>query len=305
MKMKIKKIVGIILSVMLITTALSGCNSADEKTNDGKLNVYTSFYAMYDFTKKIGGDKINITNLVPAGIEPHDWEPTTTDIINLEKADMLIYNGAGMEHWAKTILSSLENKDLITVEASSGIALLESHHDKGEVSDPHVWLSIKGAKAEMEAIKNALVIADPDNATYFQDNYIKYAAEFDTLDQKYTDTLSALVNKDIIVAHQAFGYLCNEYGLNQIAIEGLSADSEPDPARMTQIIQFAKENNIKTIFFEELVSPKVAKTIADEIGAVTAVLNPLEGLSDDEVKNGEDYLSVMEANLAAIKLALE
>ena len=114
-----------------------------------------------------------------------------------------------------------------------------------------------------------------------------------------------MTNKDIIVAHKAFGYLCKAYGLNQIAIEGLMPDSEPDPARMEEIIQLAKKKKINTIFFEELVSPKVANTIAKEIGAKTEVLNPLEGLSEEQVDAGEDYFSVMRTNLKQIKNALE
>ncbi len=287
-------------------------NNADQSTS-GKLKVYTSFYPLYDFARKVGGDKVDVTNLVPAGTEPHDWEPATTDILSLEKGDILIYNGAGMEHWVDQVTSSLENKNLVLVEASDGLTLLEGgeeeeeEHDDAEGSgyDPHVWLSIRNAKKEMENIKNAFVKADPDNSDYYEENYTKYAAGFDELDQKFTSELSAAANKDIVVAHKAFAYLCADYGLNQVAIEGLAADSEPDAKRMAEIIEFAKSNNINTIFFEELVSPKVAETIASEIGAKTDVLNPLEGLTQEQLNTGEDYLSVMEENLEALLKALE
>ncbi len=289
--------------------------------NPGKLSVCASFYPMYDFASKIGGDRIEMINMVPAGTEPHDWEPSATDITNLEKADVFIYNGAGMEHWAEKVLDSLQNKNLIAVEASNGLTLLEGHgheeesageedhedeeeHEE-EAFDPHVWLSPQNAKGEMEAIKNAFSQADPENKDYYEANFSKYAAEFDALDSEFKDTLSAFKNRDIIVAHQAFGYLCADYGLNQVAIEGLSADSEPDPARMAEIIRFAKEHDVKVIFFEELVSPKVAETIASAIGAETDVLNPIEGLSDEQLKSGDDYFSVMRQNLAALKAALE
>ncbi len=293
--------------------------SSEAGRDTSRLTVYTSFYPMYDFAKKVGGDKIELTNLVPAGTEPHDWEPATTDITGLENADMLIYNGAGMEHWVDKVLDSLENKDLVAVQASEGVELMEGHHghddeeeeEDGEHEeeesgyDPHVWISIKNAKIEMETIKNALAEADPDNAQYYEDNYKEYAAKFDELDAAYAETLAALPNKDIIVAHQAFGYLCRDYGLNQVAIEGLSPDSEPDPARMAEIIRFAKDNHVTTIFFEELVSPKVAETIAKELGAKTDVLNPVEGLTDEQLAAGKDYLSVMADNLEALKAALQ
>ena len=146
---------------------------------------------------------------------------------------------------------------------------------------------------------------NPENADYYEKNYETYSKKFDELDKKYKDTLDPIDNKSIIVAHEAFGYLCDEYDIKQVGIEGLTPDSEPDPARMTEIIKFAKDNNIKTIFFEELVSPKVAKTIAKEINADTAVLNPLEGLSNEDIKNGEDYFLVMEKNLQAIYESLK
>lgn len=304
--------------------------ASDNKGND-KLEVYTSFYPLYDFAVKIGGDKVKVINLVPAGTEPHDWEPATTDILSLEKADMLIYNGVGMEHWVDQVSASLENENLILLEASKGITLLEGgehedehagedgytkedeHTDEDEEGyetaqegfDPHVWLSIKNGKKEMENIKDAFVKADPDNKDFFEENYEKYAAEFDALDLKFREELSGLTNKDLIVAHQAFAYLCADYGLNQVAIEGLAADSEPDAKRMAEIIDFARDKEIKTIFFEELVNPKVAETIAAEIGAQTDVLNPLEGLTQEQFNNGEDYLSIMEQNLNALVSALK
>ena len=293
-----------------------------EDTDGQKLKGMASFYPMYDFAVKIGGDKAEVTDMVPAGTEPHDWEPAATDIKNLEEADLFVYSGAGMEHWADDVLASLETKRLVSAEASAGLTLRPGHshdeeehegaeehaeeeeHDRGQF-DPHVWLSPVNAKKEMENIKNAYVKADPDNKDYYEDNYKTYAVRFDELDQEYKDTLSALPGKSIVVSHEAFGYLCDTYGLTQMGIAGLSPDTEPDPARMAEIIDFVKTNHVKVIFFEELVSPKVAETIAAETGARTRVLNPLEGLSDEELKNGADYFTVMEDNLKQLKAALE
>lgn len=322
-----KKLGITLLSFALLMTVVSGCSSSSNSNSGGstdkaKLSVYTSFYPMYDFAKKIGGDKIELTNLVPAGTEPHEWEPTANDITNLEKANVFIYNGAGMEHWVEKVVGSLENKELVSVEASKGLTLLAGHHDEdeerenGEVkenedreeesaTDPHVWMSIRNAKQEMKNIKDALVKADQTNAGYYEKNYITYAAEFDALDNEFKTTISGLKNKSIVVAHEAFGYICADYGLTQVGIEGLSADSEPDPARMAEIIKFAKDNKVKTIFFEELVSPKVAETVASELGAKTDMLNPLEGLTDEQLTAGEDYISIMKSNLEALKAALQ
>ena len=250
---------------------------------DGRLKVMASFYPMYDFARKVGGDRIQVKDMVPAGTEPHDWEPAATDIRNLEDADVFVYNGADLEHWAEDVLDTLENQDLVVSEASDGVELLDGGHDHAhgdEGKDPHVWLDPMRAKQEMKNIRDALVKADPENGDYYEANYEKYAGEFDELDQEFRDGLKGTKSRDIIVAHEAFGYLCNAYDLKQLAIEGLTPDSEPDPAKMQEVIEYAKKYDIHTIFFEELASPKVAKTVAKEVDAVTAVLNPIEGLSD-------------------------
>lgn len=304
-----KKIISLLLVIPILFTIGCSKEKKTDESSDGKIKIYTSIYPLYDFAKKVGGDKVEITNLVPAGTEPHDWEISTSDIVNLEKADMLIYNGAGIENWTDKVIDTLENKDIIYVKTSEGLDIHKAEeksnnnkdngHSHGN-SDPHTWLSIKNAKQEMENIKNALIKHDSENSKYYEENYEKYAKRFDELDEKYSNTLDPIKNKTIIVAHDAFGYLCSDYNINQEGIEGLTPDSEPDPARMKEIIKFAKENNIKTIFFEELVSPKVADTIAKEINAKTEVLNPLEGLSEGQISNGEDYFSVMEKNLEVL-----
>lgn len=305
-----KKFITKIMFVVLTMAVLSGCTaktSVDKNpTEDKKISVYTSFYVMYDLAKKIGGDKINLTNLVPAGTEPHDWEPTPTDVANIEKSNVLIYNGAGMESWMDKILETINNDKLIVVETSKDLKLLDNVHEDEDLKyDPHVWLNPMLAKKQMEAIKNALVEADPANKDYYETNYNNNAKKFDDLDKEFKDTIDKFQKKDIVVAHQAFGYLCDAYGLKQVAIEGLNAESEPTPAKMAEVTKFAKENNVKYIFFEELISPKVSETIAKEIGAKTEVLNPLEGLEEEDIKAGKEYFSVMRENLEALKKALE
>lgn len=326
-----------ISALLLVSSlALSGCSSngtdkssQDGKKDEGKIKVYTSFYPMYDFAKKVGGDKIDISNLVPAGTEPHDWEPTPQDLVKIGESDVFVYNGAGMEAWVEKVSENVKNDKLIQVEASKGIDLIkvehehehegdghEDKHDKEKAKhedvhehehgqyDPHVWLNPQNAKKEMKNIKDAFVKADPKNSSYYEENFKKYSAEFDKLDSKYKTELSKTKKKDIIVSHEAFAYICNSYGLKQVGIEGLTPDSEPDAAKMAEITKFAKENNVKYIFFEELVSPKVSNTIAKEVGAKTEVLNPLEGLTQEQIDKGEDYFSIMEANLDVLLKAL-
>lgn len=322
----IKTLRALAMTALVSAAMLTGCTRAAAPNPAAKieameskkmLKVMASFYPMYDFAAKIGGDKAEVITLVPSGTEPHDWEPAAADIRNLEEADLFIYSGAGMEHWVDDVLASLDNKDLISVEASKGVALRDGHshsHEEEEGAgepeeegqyDPHVWLSPLNAEKEMENIKNAYIKADPDNRDYYEANYELYASRFADLNQKFKDTLSSLPNKDIVVSHEAFGYLCDAYGLNQVGIEGLSPDSEPSPARMAEIIDFVRANHVRVIFFEELVSPKVAETIAKETGSSVQVLNPLEGLSDEELESGADYFSVMEENLKRLEAALK
>lgn len=316
--MNINRLSALVCACTLSLSLLTGCGTqpADTAAGDGRLRVLTSFYPMYDFACKIGGDCIDVTNMVPSGIEPHDWEPSTNDLKNLEKADVFIYNGADMEPWADDLLVS-RSDTLHVAEASENVELRttdgehehaheheDADHHHGDF-DPHVWLDPENAKIEMEAIRDALCAADPENSTVFQSNYEKYAAELDALDAEFREKLAPLPNRTIVVAHEAFGYLCDAYGLTQVGIEGLSPDSEPDPGRMAEVIDFVREHSISTIFFEELVSPKVAEAIASETGAQAKMLSPLEGLSDEQAAAGADYFSVMHDNLAALMEALK
>lgn len=303
----------LILSALVFTGCGANTNSTADSQGTGsaadgdkKLTVYTTVYPMYDFTQKIGGDKVQLKNLVPAGTEPHDWEPTPSDMADIEKADVLIYNGAGMEPWLDKVFKSINTEKMVRVEATKGLSLLNNPDSTEKLAtDPHVWLDPMLAKQEMRAIKNALVSVDPANQAYYEKNYEDNAVQFDQLDHEYKAAVHQFSKKDIVVAHQAFSYLCNAYGLNQVAIEGISADAEPSPGRMAEIVELVKEKQLKYIFFEELVSPKVAQTIAKETGATTAVLSPFEGLSDSDQHAGKDYFSVMRDNLEVLKKALQ
>lgn len=298
----------------IFTTGMNGQAQQEENAEsaEGKLRVMASFYTMADFAEKIGGDRADITCMVPAGTEPHDWEPSTTDITGLERADVFIYNGAGMEHWAEDVTESLENKELLVVEASQGVKLhAEEEHDHEGHShshggyDPHVWLDPHNAKLEMENIKNAFVQADPDNGAYYEANYDKWSKAAEELDRKYREALADFAGRQIVTAHEAYGYLCSAYGLEQVGIDGLSPDQEPNPKRMADIIDFVRENQIRAVFFEELSGSKTAETVAAETGIRLLALSPLEGLSGEELEAGEDYFSVMEKNLEQLLISLE
>jgi zinc transport system substrate-binding protein len=269
--------------------ALCGCAGSAGETRENSLNVYASFYAMYDFTRSIGGDRIQLTLLAPAGVEPHDWEPSAKDMAELEKADILVYNGAGMEPFLSAFQASVQNENLLYAEASSGIELLEA--------DPHVWLDPRNAKREMENIKNALCEKQPADAEYFEANYQQMSDKLDALFEAYKNASLSFARKDLVVAHEAYGYLCAAFGLTQVPIEGLAADGEPTPARMAEIIQYISAHQITAIFTEELINPKAAGTIAAETGVAVVILSPFES-------GTSDYITVMEENLRTLTDAL-
>lgn len=170
--------------------------------------------------------------------------------------------------------------------------------------DPHTWLSIKNAKIEMENIKNKLSEIDPDNASYYQKNFDKYAKMCDDLDKEYSQKISVLPNRVMVVSHQAFGYLCGDYGLSQVPIKNISNEDEPDAQTMAQIIDYIKKNNIKYICVEEMTSTKIADTIKAETGAQIKVLSPVETLTQEQMDKGEDYFSIMENNLKILEEVL-
>lgn len=298
-----------LLSFVFIFTACANKNESTVK--DNKLKIYTSFYPMYDFTKKIVGDKADVINIVPVGSEPHDYELTTTDRKNFEKANLIVYNGAGMEEWIDDLMKGM-NKEIF-VNASIGVDFIEGHshtddeehedddHDiEDQHLDPHIWLSPKNAMKQLTNIYEAVIKIDATNSTYYKENLDRAINDIKKLDEEYKIKLEQYKGKTIVVSHEAFGYICNDYGINQLGIEGLSPDTEPSPKKMMSIVEFCKKNNVKVIFFEELVSPKVAETIAKELGVETKVLNPIEGLSEKELKEGKDYISIMRENLNSI-----
>lgn len=313
-----KKAAVVLLGVGLF---IGGCSS--ESDSEGKLQIAASFYPMYEFAKNVAGDLANVTILVPAGIEPHDWEPSPEEMKIIEKSDILIYNG-GVEGWVDSVVSSSGNDKLVVVEASKGISLMEGEeheHEEGEElegeaheeeghegeehpMDPHVWLSPVLAQQEVETIKTALITADPDNKETYEKNAAAYIAKLQELDSSFKEELKDVKHKEFVTQHAAFGYLAKAYGLTQVPIAGLSPEQEPSPAEMAEVVKFAKEHDVKTIYFEALVSPKLAETIAAEVGAKVALLSPIEGLSEEDQSDKLDYIGVMRNNLAALKTGL-
>lgn len=362
---------------------------------ESKINVIASFYTLYDFTKNIAGDRANVSSFVPVGVEPHDWEPSTGDILRLKSADIFVFNGGGFEPYVEKLISSGEYRDVIFVETIAGINLLKAeeheehieefieeiervlhealdghisasvafgmireimheHEDDGhdhdgvleeikrilhEVDenrmsgsrairlldslmghgdekdhhghshdfefDPHIWLDPIRAKHQVTVIKNALVQVDPANSVYYEDNTRAYHAKLDALDAKIRSDLSNCKKDTFVPFHNAFSYLAHRYDLKVHAISGIAPESEATAAELKRLVDFVREHEIKVIFAEDLVDPRLAAVLANEAGAQVMILSPLEGLSKGDISAGKTYLTKMEENITNLKIALE
>ncbi|RJE89924.1 ABC transporter substrate-binding protein [Paenibacillus sp. 1011MAR3C5] len=308
-------------------TASNGADNGEE-TSQPKLQVVTSFYPLYYLASEIGGEHVEVVNLIAAGVEPHDWTPKSKDLSTASNAQLLLYHGAGLELWIDQFLKGLsKDSKVVTKEMSAGISLIsgnaddhdhahdhdgedhdhdaEEGHSHSHDTDPHTWVSPKSAIILAENVKYSLIETDPVHEDYYTERFETVKNELVQLDQKYTEVLEKASQKNLVVSHQAFGYLARDYGLTQTSIMGLSPDAEPRAQDILKIAKFVKENGVKYIFFEELVSDRLAKTLASEAGVETMVLNPLEGLTKEQEQTGATYVTLMESNLQNLTKALQ
>lgn len=269
-----------------------------------ELSAIVSFYPLYEFTKQVGQDKVNVSLLIPPGIEPHDWEPTVNDLQKMHEADLIVINGIGFESWADDI--DTVNSDVIIVDTSKGISIIDGDmieantdlHDHS-VGDPHIWLNPVMAKTQVQNIVDALISIDPDNEKFYIQNAKSYQDKLDALDAKIKDELSPC-NKDFIAFHNAFTYFAVEYGLNQHSIVNSNEPNiGPTLKTLETVINLAQTFDIDVIFTEETVDTRTSQVIANEIGARVLVLSPIETIGDDS-----DYFLKMENNLSNLKEAL-
>ncbi|HEM3203892.1 TPA: zinc ABC transporter substrate-binding protein AdcA [Streptococcus suis 8830] len=304
-----KKVGLLLLSVSALLLGACGNSTASE---DGKLNIVTTFYPVYEFTKQVAGDEANVDLLVKAGTEVHGYEPSAKDIARIQEADAFIYENENMETWVHDVEKSLDTTKVNVISATEGMLLLpggeEEHegHDHSEEGhshayDPHVWLSPERAIILVENIRDSLVAKYPEKKDAFETNAAAYIEKLDALDAKYSETLSAAKQKYFVTQHTAFAYLALDYGLKQVSITGVAADEDPTPSRLAELTEYINKYGIKYIYFEENASKSVAETLAKETGVQLDVLNPLESLTEEAMTNGEDYISVMEDNLVALE----
>ena len=298
-----------LLLASLVTLFLVACSN--QKQADGKLNIVTTFYPVYEFTKQVAGDTANVELLIGAGTEPHEYEPSAKAVAKIQDADAFVYENENMETWVPKLLESLDAKKVKTIKATGDMLLLpgseeEEDHDHGEEGhhheyDPHVWLSPARAIKLVEHIRDSLSADYPDKKATFEQNAAAYIEKLQALDKAYTEGLSSAKQKSFVTQHAAFRYLALDYGLNQVSISGLSPDAEPSASRLAELTEYIKKNKISYIYFEENASQALANTLSKETGVKLDVLNPLESLTEEDMKAGENYVSVMEKNLKALK----
>lgn len=279
-----------------------------DDTSAGKIQVVASFYPLADFAKNIGGDLARVTNITPAGAEPHDYEPTPRDIIKVNSAQLLIYNGNGIDPWVEKIESDLKTKGITVINMSNTLDLIkkitENNDGEGGAYDPHFWLDPVNVQKEADIIADTLIKIDKAREKEYNQNRDNFKKQLADLDTEYRNGLANCELRTIVTSHNAFEYLARRYNLETLYVLGLSTEEEPSAKTIADVSNLAKEKNIKYIFFETLVNPKLSETIANEIGAKTLVLNPIEGLTDEEIAAGKNYLSVMRENLTNLRTAL-
>jgi zinc transport system substrate-binding protein len=295
------RIILVLIAGLICVTACGG----DSGSSEGETEVVAAFYPLAWAAEQVGRDEVSVRNLTPPGTEPHDIELTPRDVERIRSADVVLYLGAGFQPAVK---DAVEGADGSVVDLLEGLHLLEAaegHEEEeghaeesGEESerDPHVWLDpvLFGRVAER--------VGDAFGQAAAAEELKTKLAE---LDAEFERGLADCRRRHVVTSHTAFGYLTRRYGLEQVPITGISPEAEPTPRELEEVVEHVRESKATTIYFETLVSPRLAETVARETGAKTAVLDPLEGLADDDLDRGADYLSVMRENLASLRRGLE
>ena len=295
------------LAVLVLTAGCSpeGEGGAARGRAGAKILVVTSFYPLAEAATRVAGGQAEVVNLTPAGTEPHDLELSPRQVDQLEDAGLVLYVGQGFQPAVENVV---ERRRGPTVDVLDGLPLdtgpVRADRDEEEALDAHFWLDPTLMERAAARIQEALGEVRPGARSEFARNAAAYRAELQTLDREYQSTLASCQRRQIVTSHAAFHYLAKRYGLTQEPIAGLSLEAEPDPQRLAALADSVRRTGATTIFHETLVSPRLAQTLARQTGTRTAVLDPIEGLSEEQVDQGADYASVMRQNLASLKEAL-
>jgi zinc transport system substrate-binding protein len=292
------------LVVILLAPALAGCAANPSSSSSSKTpDVLASFYPLAYMTQRIVGDKLTVGTIIPADAEPHDYELKPSDETALGHAKLLVFAGPGLELFLDKATQGAKEANVSYVVTSEGLALRDAPPGSGETgTDPHTWVDPVTAMTMARNVEAGVEKADPANAAAYKGNLDSLLADLRSVDAAYRGALAHCAHAKIITTHAAFGYLASDYGFTQFAISGLAPDAEPSAEKVKETVDLARRENISTIFFESLVSPAVAQAIAAELpGGRTAVLDPIEGVPDEDAAHGEDYLTIMLHNLDQLR----
>ena len=285
-----------------------------------QLQVVVTLFPLYDMAQALGGEEITLRLLLPPGIEPHSFEPAPQDIVAISEADVFLYVGPAMEMWAHDILQAVA-ADIIVVDSSARYTagffapqhnendhqdVPDEHHSSNGNIDPHLWLDFEYAQLMIEEIMEAFITADGAHANLYRHRAAQYISQLQALDSRYQNRLAHCKQRTLVYAgHWAFGYLAQRYQLQLHAAYGISPDAEPSAQDVVRLIEIIRRENISTIFYEEILDPAVAKTLAQESGATLLALNPGQNLTSQQFQDGIGFIEIMERNLAHLATGLE
>jgi len=299
--------VGVLIAVIIVATVAGLYLINRPGTSSGsQLKVLATFYPLYDFAQNVGGDKVNVSILVPETVDVHEFEPTPSSIADVASANVLVYNGAGLESWIQSIISASGNTKLIQVDTSQGIQLLPvpaEFQKNNQTIDPHIWLNPLNAKQQVNNILQGLIKADPADTQYFTQNAQAYEAKLDTLNSLAINTTTNTATKYFITFHEAFAYFAQQYNVTQIPIAG-PFEEEPTPSDIQNVITAIQQYHLLYVGYESLENPAISQSISSQTNATLINMNPIEGLTTQEKAAGDNYISLMQQDITNIGLAL-
>ncbi len=297
------------VAAMLVVALIIGGSAAafvlfvPQFENSGKLQVVASFYPLYFFSSEVGGERVEVHTLIPDNVEPHSWEPTPSDLIEVSEARIIVYNGQGFEPWIDSFLSAVDNPDLIQVDTSVGIPPISSQDLEHTGTDPHFWLDPLSAKIQVQNILAAFNQADPENASYYTNNADILMQRLDQLNHDYANGLANRTKNAIVTTHEGFNYMAKRYGFEAYAAVGISADQQPSPQDMARLTDLVNNLGLHYVFSEPVYLDAVMEMIADETGVKVLVLDGVHGRAG--IHAHMDYFQIMYANLDNLKIGLE
>lgn len=312
-----KKFILLLASICFCAILISGCQKTEHKPAAG-LQVVTTLFPTYDFARTIGGDKAQVTMLLPPGVEPHTFEPRPEDMLKISRAGLFIYTSPAMEPWAAKVIKGIDSTTLRIVEAGQRARYLtaaspdDDHHPAGEEDshdhkglDPHIWLDFSNASVMVDTILEGFVASDAVNADLYRKNAETLKKRLSALDERYRATLATCATRRLLHGgHYTFGYLARRYHLDYSALSGVSSDSEPSAARMVSLVKEIRTSGARYLFAEELLSPRLTETLARESGVAVLMLHGAHNLAREELAGGVSFFDLMERNLEQLRKGL-